>query len=176
MAEEMRLVPLEPTNEMFAAFRDADYNSPTGFRQAYAAMLRAAPSQPEGQQPGELRQIHVGAPYVEPAYTVSDDMLVGPLYAGLTMQDIRLHMGEGPLKAEDVLKAVNIIIGKRVAATTTPEGQQSVDVGERERIARVIDPWAFSVVGNIMHTERASADREKALAKADSILTGAEHG
>lgn len=41
----------------------------------------------------------------------------------------------------------------------------------REGIARVVDSWAFSVVGNIMHTERASADREAALAKADSILT-----
>lgn len=50
---EMRLVPVEPTEAMFAAFRDADYNSAEGFRQAWAAALSAAP-QPEPV--GDLRE------------------------------------------------------------------------------------------------------------------------
>lgn len=41
---------------------------------------------------------------------------------------------------------------------------------EREEIARIIDPWAFGIVANIQHTERAADDRAKALAKADAIL------
>lgn len=50
---EMRLVPVEPTDAMFAAFRDADYNSAEGFRQAWAAALSAA-LQPEPV--GDLRE------------------------------------------------------------------------------------------------------------------------
>lgn len=41
---------------------------------------------------------------------------------------------------------------------------------DREEIARIIDPWAFGIVANIQHTERAADDRAKALAKADAIL------
>ncbi len=41
----------------------------------------------------------------------------------------------------------------------------------REKVARIVDSWAFSPVGNIMHTERAAVDRLKALAKADAILS-----
>lgn len=45
---------------------------------------------------------------------------------------------------------------------------------EREEIARIIDPWAFGVVANIYHTERAADDQAKAYAKADAILARAQ--
>lgn len=50
--------------------------------------------------------------------------------------------------------------------TPTSEDREAL----REMVARIVDPWAFSVVGNIMHTERASEDRKAAYAKADAIL------
>lgn len=40
----------------------------------------------------------------------------------------------------------------------------------REDVARVIDPWAYGIVANISHTERAAADRAKALDRAAAIL------
>jgi len=40
----------------------------------------------------------------------------------------------------------------------------------REKVARIVDPWAFSIVANIQHTERAADERTKALIKADAIL------
>lgn len=44
------------------------------------------------------------------------------------------------------------------------------DMSPREELARIIDPWAFGIVANIQHTERAADDREKAYAKADKWL------
>lgn len=52
----------------------------------------------------------------KPSGTPLDGLPSVRLYEGMTMQDIRLHMGEGKLSAEDVLKAANIIIGKRLAS------------------------------------------------------------
>ena len=40
----------------------------------------------------------------------------------------------------------------------------------REAVARIIEPWAWGIVANIEHTERAADDRAKALKKADAIL------
>lgn len=42
--------------------------------------------------------------------------------------------------------------------------------GLREPIARVIDPWPFSIVANIQYTERAADERAKADAKADQVV------
>lgn len=42
---------------------------------------------------------------------------------------------------------------------------------DREAVAKIIEPWAFGIVANINHTERAADDRAKAFTKADAILS-----
>lgn len=40
----------------------------------------------------------------------------------------------------------------------------------RDKVARIVDPWAFSIIANITQTERAADNRAKALTKADAII------
>lgn len=64
----------------------------------------------------EGREVHVG-PKPE---GVPISLPPVRLYQDMTMQDIRLHVGEGPLNATDVLRAANIILGNRLAALSSP--------------------------------------------------------
>ena len=40
----------------------------------------------------------------------------------------------------------------------------------REEVARKLNPWAFGIVANIQHTERAALEREAAFALADDAI------
>lgn len=90
---------------------------------------------------------------------------------------IQLHhngvLSEGQASKLTGLDRVSVRKLADASAPSQPEGQQSVDVGERERIARIIEPRVlFGPARNRVHAERM----KEAYAKADAILTGAEHG
>jgi hypothetical protein len=95
---------------------------------------------------------------VEPTEAMLDEA-DAPFHAALQQQREANRRAGRPLDAYGSGPVTKAVYHAMLAASPV------VPVG-REEIARIIDPWAFSVVGNIMHTERASEDR----AKADAIL------
>lgn len=81
------------------------------------------------------------------------------------------------IQATDPVYAKNIVAGRCddvwavQAVLASLQAPCPGKVGEqREKAARIVDPWPFGIVANISHTERAKADRDKAFGKADQIL------
>jgi hypothetical protein len=184
-----RTVPVEPTDAMI----DAGYATDAllcraDTSQVYAAMLAASPvvPAPEGvawrcsgcrRLTDDLDADHAALDaggflsccperdmkplYASPVVPVGS----GEAVARATCQDCGGHI-EGW-----ICQSCDRQFRENDAGDLVFEDQPVFPVGvSREEIARIIDPWAFSVVGNIMHTERASEDRDKAIAKADAIL------